>query len=188
MISDNEIIELWKPHEVALIKMHVEAIYEMNNGGLSIKTGRLFNRIKSGYINNVILEKAKPYFRGIEGFEIDAKYDSLILICSGFLSKFKKFSKVSYPKPSCVTTRSQNFSQGVLFEQPEFLPKISLEIKYFPNEIWTEIEKLSLIKRVEGQEIEIYQIFIPIELVETIKAKESTITTSEETQITKKAE
>jgi len=185
-MTNEEILELFiKPHEAAIRKIHDEAIEELNADGIKMSNGKIYNRVKSAYLNNVILEKAKPYFRNIEGFEIDEKYDSLVISCSGILSKFKKSSKTKYPPPVFETQRSIEIEQGVLWA--EFAPMISLEIRSVTNQLFTEYEKISIIKKIGKAEYEIYEI-LPLEndKVETLKAEEATFSPQEEKQIKKK--
>jgi hypothetical protein len=176
MVTDNEIFELFiNPHQVAVRKMHEEALSEMNDGGLTISIGRTYNRLKAVYLNNVILEKAKPYFRGVEGITIDEKYDSLVFnYDSGILGRFRKSSKVVYPKSLAETQRNKAIIQGTLFT--EYSPMVSLEIRYVVNSTWSEYEKISVIKLIDKVAIEIHEIpTIEIYQPETIKAEESVI-------------
>jgi len=183
MLTNEEIFELFiKPHEVAIRKIHDEAIEELNAGGVKISNGKIYNRLKAAYLNNVILEKAKPYFRNIEGFEIDERYDSLVIRCSGILSKFKKSSKVKYPPPLFETKRSQEIIQGVFFAA--CAPMISLEIRSVTDQLFTEYEKISIIKKIAKAEYEIYEI-LPLKRdgAETLKATETKISSPTEQQI-----
>jgi hypothetical protein len=185
-MTNEEILELFiRPHEVAIRKMHDEAIEELNVGGVKMSNGKIYNRVKSAYLNNVILEKAKPYFRNIEGFEIDERYDSLVISCSGILSKFRKSSKTKYPPPLFETQRSLEIIQGILF--PDFAPMISLEIRSVTNQLFTEYERIAIIKKIGKAEYEIYEI-LPLDKgnTETLKAKEVKVSTEAETQIKKK--
>jgi len=178
MITDQQVFDFFiEPHQVAIRKIYDEALEEMNSGGLNISTGRLYPRVQSAYLNNVILEKAKPYFRGVEGITLDERYNSLVFTCDfGIIGKFKKAPKNKYPPNPHPTGRDTAIVNGSY--QPSLFPveapiSVSLEISYTTNPEATAYYNISIIKKVGFVGFKLYDIPpVDIEQAETMTSKE----------------
>jgi hypothetical protein len=188
MITDQDVLDFFvTPHQVAIRKIYDESLEEMNNGGLNISIGRLYSRVQSAYLNNVILEKAKPYFRGVKGITLDERYNSLVFTCDcGIIGKFKKAPKNKYPPNPHLTGRDKAIANGSY--QPSLFPveipvSVSLEINHTTNAELTEFYNISVIKKIGPVRYKLYDIpaVVP-EQPETMKSKESDF--ENDTQIT----
>lgn len=186
MITDLEIIEALEPYNTEIRKWHEEGLKLVNEitDLVADKNIRLFKRNKSGFLNNYVVEQASKFFDGIEHIQVDRVYETIILkFAIGVTGRFKK--QVTHIKESCkCTTRNNHYIQGTLYE--EYPQSVSLEIIYDVNEVFSEITRLSIIKRVDRIPIEIYSIIASEqEKPTTFKAMEVVLPDeSEENQIT----
>lgn len=186
MITDLEIIEVLEPYNTEIRKWHEEGLKLVNDltDVVANKNCRLYKRNKAGILNNYIVEQASKYFDGIEGIQVDRKYETIVLkFDSGVAGRFKK--QATHIKESCkCTTRNNHYIQGTLYE--EYPQNVSLEIIYDVNEVFSEIVRLSIIKRVDRIPIEIYSIIgIEQEQPATFRAMEVVLPDeNQENQIT----
>lgn len=170
MLTDKEILELLESHTPAIRSFYDEALLKLNEI-MNTMGVRPYGRFKAITLNNLILEKAKNYFRNIDGIDINEKYESLILIFNDkFKSRFKKLKKINLLSSNIETVRNTNLIQASLF--PQYQPNVLVEIGYWTNDTNTEYEKILIVKRVDNIAIPLMEI-LPIK-DETIKAVPAT--------------
>lgn len=164
MITDKEIFELLKPHFTALRKFHDDGLEKVNQI-MDIMGVTMYKRSKANDFNNYVIEKAKAYFRNIDGIEVIDKYETLVLSFTsvGLLSRFKKISKYTLlsncadnKRNTALIEGNTAYIQGTLYV--EYPPAVFVEIGYIINQLWTFFEKIMVVKRVDKVAIELFQI------------------------------
>lgn len=179
MITDKEIYTLLEPHLISIRQIHEESLVKINEV-MNMLDVIMYKRSKATGFNNIVLEKAKVYFKGIEGIEVIEKYETLVLsFKEGLLSRFKKVSKQTLLSCHANNNRNKELIQGTLFA--EYPPSVFVEIGYVVNALFSSFEKISVIKRIDKVGIELFEILPLVELKpETFKATEIDIETNKE--------
>lgn len=185
-LTTDEMSEILKIHSNPLHEMYESSLAELN-GLMNSVAFKFYNRNKSSLLQNIILEKAKPYFRE-NGVTVVEKYESALFgFPKGIVGRLKKLKKKTFLSSNLTTIRNSSLIQGTLF--PDYPPHTLVEIGYIISPTWDSFEMIAVVVRKGNEATLLFEVTATekqTHSIHSIRAREVGIQSQRESQIKKK--